>query len=69
MRKSRQTLAIGAAAIFALAVFSAPSAPHADIRILMHDAADRAPRRVQAAVDLGVVAVSVLVTWSRQLAR
>lgn len=41
--------------------------PTADIRILTHDVADRTPARVQAAVDLGVVAVSVLVTWSKRL--
>jgi hypothetical protein len=38
--------------------------PSADIRILTHDASDRAPHRVQAAVDLGLVAVSVLITWT-----
>lgn len=38
--------------------------PSADIRILTHDPADLTPHRVQAALDLGVVAVSVLVTWS-----
>ena len=38
--------------------------PSADIRILTQDQSDPAPHRVQAAVDLGVVAVSVLWTWS-----
>lgn len=69
MRKNRQILALGAAAAVALAVVCAPSPPHANIRILTHNTTDRAPQRVQAAVDLGVVAVSVLVTWSRQLTR
>ena len=69
MRKSWQALAIGAVAIVVMTVLSAPSAPRADIRILTHDTADRAPRRVQAAIDLGVVAISVLVTWSGQLSR
>jgi hypothetical protein len=42
--------------------------PTADIRLVTHDAADPAPRRMQAAVDLGAMGVSVLVTWTaRQL--
>lgn len=39
--------------------------PRADIRILTHDAADTAPARIQTAIDLGVLAISVLVTWTR----
>lgn len=38
--------------------------PTADFRLLTHDAADPAPRRMQAAVDLGLVGVSVLYTWT-----
>jgi hypothetical protein len=38
--------------------------PTADLRIQLHDPADLAPHRVQAALDLGVMAVSVLVTWT-----
>lgn len=38
--------------------------PTADIRILTHDATDPAPHRMQAAVDLGLVAVNVLYTWT-----
>lgn len=38
--------------------------PSADIRILTHDAADPMPHRVQAALDLGLVAINVLVTWT-----
>jgi hypothetical protein len=41
--------------------------PSADIRILTHDSTDRSPARVQAAFDLGLVAVSVLVTWTKRL--
>ena len=44
--------------------------PTADLRIMTHDSHDPAPRQVRAALDLGLVAVSVLVTWTdRQLAR
>ncbi|MBO9621176.1 MAG: hypothetical protein J7500_00545 [Sphingomonas sp.] len=68
MLRRRRIMVIGAAALLAFAAF-APSTPHADIRILAHDSADRAPQRLEAAVDTGVFAVSLLVTWSRHLAR
>ncbi len=38
--------------------------PSADIRVLTHDAADRSPHEVRAAVDIGVMAITVLVTWT-----
>ena len=38
--------------------------PSADIRILTHDASDPTPHKVMAALDLGLIAVSVLVTWT-----
>lgn len=38
--------------------------PSARIEVLSHDASDPSPHRVQAAVDIGVVAFSVLVTWT-----
>lgn len=47
-----------------LALIAAARHPSADIRILTHDAGDTAPHEVRAAVDLGIVAVSVLVTWT-----
>jgi len=58
------------AAIAAVALFAAVS-PHnrADIRLLMHDKADLSPHRMQAAIDLGLFAVSVLVTWTSKIAR
>lgn len=41
----------------------------ADIRILTHQVGDKSPEQIQAGIDLGVIAVSVLVTWTkRQLA-
>ena len=44
--------------------------PTADLRIVTHDLRDPAPRQVRAGLDLGLVAFSVLVTWTeRQLAR
>ncbi len=38
--------------------------PTADIRLITHDLRDPAPHRVQAAVDLGLVGVSILYTWT-----
>ncbi|MCT8001875.1 hypothetical protein NZL82_08265 [Sphingomonas sanguinis] len=38
--------------------------PTADIRLITHDLTDRSPRRVQAAIDLGVFGVSFLYTWT-----
>lgn len=67
MRERRARIVIAAAALLALLTFAAPS-HRANIQILTHDAADRSPARVQAVVDLGLVAVSVLVTWSKHLA-
>ncbi|MBX9815625.1 MAG: hypothetical protein A4S12_05795 [Proteobacteria bacterium SG_bin5] len=63
MRKKSMGLAALALVMVALAVRH----PSADIRVLTHDAADQAPSRVQAAVDLGVMGVSLLVTWSKRL--
>jgi hypothetical protein len=63
MRERRIGFCVAIALLLVLAVRH----PSADIRILTHDAADRAPARVQAAVDLGVFGVSVLVTWTRRL--
>lgn len=62
MRDHRKLIVAGAAALALLAV----NHPSADIRILTHDAGDPVPRQVKAAVDLGLMAVSVLVTWTGQ---
>jgi hypothetical protein len=62
----RRTLLIAAAL---LAVVAAARHPTADIEILTHQTGDPAPRKVQAAVDLGIVAVKFLLTWTaRQVA-
>lgn len=36
----------------------------ADVRLITHDLTDRSPRRVQAALDLGLFGVSFLYTWT-----
>lgn len=64
MRNRRMNVVLLAALVLA---FAAVRHPSADIRILTHDVGDRSPVRVQAAIDLGVVAVSVLVTWTKRL--
>ncbi|MEG3180824.1 hypothetical protein [Sphingomonas sp. LT1P40] len=63
--KRKIALIGGGAALLALTVLPHPTA---DIRILTHDVTDTAPRKVQAAVDLGVMAVSVLYTWTAKRA-
>lgn len=55
---------IGVGLVAALLLLAAVRHPTADIQIITHDQSDRAPHRVQAAIDLGLVAVSVLVTWT-----
>jgi hypothetical protein len=66
MQARRRLIVLGALAAVMLIV----PHPHADIRVLTHDSADPAPRRILAALDLGLVDVSLLVTWTaRRLAR
>lgn len=55
--------AIAAIALLLLAL-TAMRHPSADIRVITHQAGDPAPREVKAAVDLGVMAFSVLITWT-----
>lgn len=58
---------IVAAAVLGLLALGARH-PTADIQLLTHEASDPAPRRMQAALDLGLVGVKLLYTWtSRQL--
>lgn len=47
-----------------VALIAAARHPTADIRILTHDVTDPAPHRVKAAIDLGLVGLTVLVTWT-----
>lgn len=63
MRERRIGLFVAAALLLLLSTRH----PSADIRILTHEATDRAPIRIQAALDLGVFGVSVLITWTKKL--
>ncbi len=38
--------------------------PTPDIRLITHDIGDQSPRRFQAAIDLGLVGISFLYTWT-----
>lgn len=58
--RRRMVLALG---VLALAVMLVRH-PSANIRIITHDIADPAPRKVEAAVDMGLFALSLLVTWT-----
>lgn len=62
MRKAR--LMTVAAAGLALVAIAGSETPTADIQLLTHDARDPAPQRFKAAIDLGLVGVSVLYTWT-----
>lgn len=64
-QRRRTMLGLGAVAL----TLAAMHPPKADIRVITHDAADRSPHRFQAAVDLGLMGVSVLVTWTAKRLR
>lgn len=60
MRNRR--IIIGLCAVLALS--AVVRHPTADIRVLTHDASDPMPHQVKAALDLGLMGVSVLYTWT-----
>lgn len=62
MRDRRRLITVAVAG-FALAALAAHH-PSADIRLMTHDLADPAPRRMQAAIDIGLASISVLYTWT-----
>ena len=65
--RDRRKLIIAGGLGLALVAFQHPTA---DMRIVTHDLRDPAPRQVKAALDFGLLAVSVLVTWTgERLAR
>ncbi|WP_242139501.1 hypothetical protein [Sphingomonas sp. TREG-RG-20F-R18-01] len=47
-----------------LAIAALARHPTADIRVLTHQAADPMPHQVKAALDLGVLGISILYTWT-----
>ncbi|MEI5688566.1 hypothetical protein [Sphingomonas kyungheensis] len=60
MRQQRKWAVAGIALLAVVAVRH----PTPDIRLLTHDIGDPRPHRFQAAIDLGLVGVSVLYTWT-----
>lgn len=48
----------------ALVVALAWQTPSANLKIQLHDVTDAAPKKVEAALDLGIAAVSLLITWT-----
>jgi len=61
--RDRRRLAVAGVA---LCLLLAARHPTPDIRLLTHDIGDPRPHRVQAAIDLGLVGVSILYTWTAQ---
>jgi hypothetical protein len=66
MRQRR--IAVIAVAL-ALAVVGARVHPVADIELLTHDARDAAPHRLEAAVNLGMLGVKLVYTWTGRVQR
>jgi len=60
MGNRRAIIAISALALLAVTVRH----PSANIQIIAHQASDVDPHRFQAAIDLGVMAFSILITWT-----
>ena len=60
---AKRRTAIVAFALLLLAVTTLRH-PSADVRVIMHQAGDPAPRQVTAAIDVGVMAFSLLITWT-----
>ena len=63
MRNRRTALAIAAVGLCLVAARH----PTADFRLITHQANDPSPVRMRAAIDLGLVGVSVLYTWTRRI--
>jgi hypothetical protein len=63
MRDRHKVLAVAG---FAVAIL-ATNHPTADFRLFTHDVGDRTPHRIQAAMDLGVVGISFVYTWTQHL--
>lgn len=61
MRNRKAAVVVaGLVAVTAIAVRH----PTADIRLITHDSNDPSPHRMRAAIDFGLVGVSVLYTWT-----
>ena len=63
MLTPRKALVAAGASLALLAI----AHPTAHVRLMTHDVGDPTPRRIQAVVDLGLVGISVLYTWTQRL--
>ena len=68
MNTRKNGIVLAAAAALLLFAYASPH-NRADIRILTHDKSDLSPHKLQAAIDIGLVAISILITWTTKLAR
>jgi hypothetical protein len=59
-------IALGALAMLALIPLASPDR-RANFEIHLQRPGDVSPQRVEAAFEIGLVAISVLVTWSKRL--
>lgn len=57
---------VGVIACGALLVALAWQTPTASLEIQTHDVADVAPKKMEAALDLGIAAFSLLITWTQR---
>lgn len=64
VKRNRIILALGVAALL---LVSLADDRRAGLSIAMARQGDPSPQRMEAVVDLGLVAISLLVTWSKQL--
>jgi hypothetical protein len=69
MSMHKRRFVVGALAVVLLAGAYAAPGPRADIHILTAEKSDANPQRLQAAVDMGWMAISVLVTWTKRFAQ
>lgn len=59
---ANRKMVVGLAVLGVLAL--AARHPTADLRLITHDVRDPSPHQMRAAVDFGLVGVSVLYTWT-----
>ncbi len=57
---------VGLVAGSALVIALAWQTPTASLEIQTHDVTDVAPKKMEAALDLGIAAFSLLITWTQR---
>lgn len=64
MRRRKLVIAGIVGVLLLLGTLASP--PCAEINILTHNPADMAPRQFHAVVDIGLFAISLLITWTAE---